>query len=154
MNTHPISVVASDTSLVESRYIPTDAQPTTALFSVINTDLTPPQAHKPLVLLSKHKSSFNGHSTALSQTSVVAHRIDTDGTSIARRRPNRVSSSEREIIDKHIADMLSQNIIRSSSPWSSPVILVQKKRRLGAILPWQLRIEQSNHKRRIPLASH
>lgn len=135
VDTQPISVVASDTSLVESRSIPTDAPPTTALVNTISTDLTPPQADELLALLSKHKFSFDVHSTALSQTSAVAHRIHTDGTSIVRRRPYRVSSSEREIIDKHVADMLKQNIIRPcSSPWSSPVVLVRKKRRFGAIL--------------------
>lgn len=95
---------------------------------VIGSDLTPKQSEALLALLAKHKACFDSCTTTLSQTSAAVHRIETDGSRVIRRRPYRVSQSEREIIEKEVNEMLSRNIIRpSSSSWASPVVLVKKK---------------------------
>ena len=45
-----------------------------------------------------------------------------------KQQPYRVSNTQRREIDCHISNMLDQNIIQiSTSPWSSPVVLVKKK---------------------------
>ena len=99
-----------------------------ALAATVSPDLTTSQSEELLALLHKHATSFDAHSSSLGQTSIITHRIETDGTSIVRRRPYRVSSSERKVIEENVADMLQRNIIRpSASPWSSPVVLVRKK---------------------------
>lgn len=99
-----------------------------AIAATISSDLTPSEMQSLLALLQTHKASFDCHSTTIGQTSAAAHRIETDGSCIIRRRPYRVSSSERNIIEENVVDMLQRNIIRpSASPWSSPVVLVQKK---------------------------
>lgn len=101
---------------------------TSALAAVISSDLTPSQTQQLLALLKKHEGSFDAHSSTLGQTTVTAHRIQTDGRSIVRRRPYRVSLAERKIIEQNVADMLQREIIRpSASPWSSPIVLVRKK---------------------------
>lgn len=99
-----------------------------ALASTISQDLTPNQRKSLLDVLTKHQASFDAHSCSLPQTSAAEHRIKTDGSAVIRRRPYRVSSSERKIIEDNVADMLKRNIIRpSTSSWSSPVVLVEKK---------------------------
>lgn len=127
-DSQPLSLMAVSTSSTGQKHPPTDSAPASALASTISTDLTQQQKDEWLALLHKHKSLFDVHSPLLGQTSAATHRIRVDGTAIVRRRPYRVSSTEREIIDKHVDDMLKRNAIRpSSSPWSSPVVLVQKK---------------------------
>ncbi|XP_077548319.1 uncharacterized protein LOC144161538 [Haemaphysalis longicornis] len=70
----------------------------------------------------------NGDMPEADRTSTTEHCIETDGPDIVRRRPYSVSPSERKIIDDNVADMLKRKIIRpSASPWSSPVVLVEKK---------------------------
>lgn len=99
-----------------------------ALAATISPDVTPEQSQSLLALLEKHKFSFDSFSATLGQTSAAAHRIETDSPHIIRRRPYRVSSSERRIIEENVSDMLQRNIIRpSASSWSSPVVLVRKK---------------------------
>lgn len=106
-----------------------------ALTAAISSDLPPSQMQQLLALLNKHANSFDVHSSTLGQTTAAAHRIQTDEASIVRRRPYRVSLAERKIIEENVADMLQQKVIRpSASPWSSPVVLVRKKRRFRALL--------------------
>lgn len=102
--------------------------PQSSLSATISPDLTPSQTLSVLELLKKHCASFDSYSTVLPHTTAAAHRIETEGSTIVRRRPYRVSFSERKVIEENVADMLKRNVIRpSSSPWSSPVVLVQKK---------------------------
>lgn len=94
----------------------------------ISPDLTPKQHEQLLTILTKHVASFDVGSTTLKRTTVAAHRIETDGSGIVRRRPYRVSLHERKIIEEQVAEMLKRDVIRpSSSSWSSPVVLVEKK---------------------------
>lgn len=102
--------------------------PASAFDTAISSNLTPEQKQALVLLLSKHQGSFDAYSSVLGKTSAAAHRIDTDGSCIVRRRPYRVSPSERKVIQENVDDMLQRNIVRpSSSPWSSPVVLVQKR---------------------------
>lgn len=107
---------------------PTDDHATTsALTAIMNPDLTAEQKDL-LALLQKHSASFDIHSKLLRRTCVAVHRIKTDGSSIVRRCSYRVSSAEHKIIEDNVNDMLKCDIIcRSSSSWSSPVVLVRKK---------------------------
>ena len=64
----------------------------------------------------------------LGHVDVVQHRIDTGGNTPIKQRPRRLPYAYRDEARKQISDMLAQNIIQpSSSPWSSPIVLVRKK---------------------------
>lgn len=81
-----------------------------------------------LGLLQKFKSAFDLPNTPLGKAIDVEHSIHTDGTTVVRHRPYRVSASERQTISKHVDEMLHDGVIQpSKSPWSSPVVLVKKK---------------------------
>lgn len=99
-----------------------------ALKATLSPYLTPTQTNDLMALLTKHKTCFDVCSDGLGQTTVTSHHIATDGSRIIRRRPYRVSSSERKVIEEQVNDMLARNVIRpSTSPWSSPVVLVKKR---------------------------
>ena len=79
-------------------------------------------------LLCKYKDIFAKSSLDLGLTSLVKHTFDTGGAQPIKQFPYHVSQRQHAKIDKHIANMLDQDIIEvSSSPWSSPVVLVKKK---------------------------
>ena len=79
-------------------------------------------------LLESYEDIFASSSLDLGNTSIVQHEIDTGNSKPIKQAPYRVSQKQRDEIDNHISKMLEQNIISvSSSPWSSPVVLVRKK---------------------------
>lgn len=130
----PLCVVTGSSASSFSKCMPAeDAFP--ALKATLCEHLNPTQTDALLALLMKHKTCFDVCSEGLGQTTVTAHRIDTDGSRVIRRRPYRVSASERKLIEEQVNDMLARNVIRpSTSAWSSPVVLVKKKGWLGTVL--------------------
>lgn len=63
----------------------------------------------------------------IGQTSVVTHSIPTTGPPI-RQPLRRIPEALKSTITKEVTHMLEHNIIRpSSSPWSSPVVMVRKQ---------------------------
>ena len=64
----------------------------------------------------------------LGHTKVTAHKIDTGESYAIRQYPLRLPYHFREEVDRQVNDMLSQDVIEpSTSPWSSPIVLVKKK---------------------------
>lgn len=58
----------------------------------------------------------------------MTHRINTGDASPLRRRPYRVSQTERLVVQREVDEMLRKNVIEpSSSPWPSLIVLVKKK---------------------------
>ena len=78
-------------------------------------------------LLDKFGDLFVSENGELGRTSVVKHSISTSGRPIRqpiRRQPESLKRNVNEEVEK----MLSKGVIRpSSSPWSSPVVMVKKK---------------------------
>ena len=61
-------------------------------------------------------------------TTVLQHRIDTGISPPILQHPRRIPQSRTEEVRRLIDDMLKKDIIQhSSSPWSSPIVLVKKK---------------------------
>ena len=96
--------------------------------SLPNPSLTTVENAQLAELLTKFSDIFASSSLDLGHTRLIQHEIDTGDARPIKQRPYRVSNSQRVEIDRHISNMLNQNIIQvSASPWSSPVVLVQKK---------------------------
>lgn len=98
------------------------------LLNAIDSDLGEIHKKQLINLLTRFQSCFDVYTSFTSTTNSVAHTINTPPGEIVHQRPYRVSPSERRIIDQEVSEMLREGIIRqSSSPWSSPVVLVKKK---------------------------
>lgn len=94
----------------------------------IDTGLTAEQTDQLLVLLHLFRTSFDSQQTTLGCTPTVCHQVDTGNHAPLLQRPYRVSPKERRVIEEHVGDMLSRDVIRpSTSSWASPVVLVTKK---------------------------
>ena len=82
-------------------------------------------------LLHEHQDVFATSKNSFSCTSITQHRIITGKSKpikqASRRRPLHLKEKAEEEIEK----MLAKGIIEpSSSPWSSPAVLVKKKNRM------------------------
>lgn len=94
---------------------------------MIDSSLTNAERESLQRLLSTYSDLFDFSRHALTQTTTVTHQIDTGAATPLKSRPYRISPAERKTIKENVADMLDKKIIEpSSSPWSSPVILVKK----------------------------
>lgn len=77
-------------------------------------------------LLIDFRSLFPSNGSPLGQTSVVSHSIPTTGAPI-RQPLRRVPEALKNIMASEVDRMLDHNVIRpSTSPWSSPVVMVRK----------------------------
>ena len=64
---------------------------------------------------------------ALGQVEIVKHRIDVGDTKPIKQQPYRVPLAKKYLIDEEVEQLLVKEIIRpSTSPWSSPIVLVSK----------------------------
>ncbi|KRZ49701.1 Transposon Ty3-G Gag-Pol polyprotein [Trichinella nativa] len=63
----------------------------------------------------------------LGRTSLVKHRIETGGAQPVKLPPRRLPQAQREVVERLMRHMLHAGVIElASSPWSLPVVLVQK----------------------------
>jgi len=63
----------------------------------------------------------------LGKTHLVDHPIDVQGAQPIRQRPYRVPETKKQAIAREVEKMLLSNVIEpSASPWSSPVVLLEK----------------------------
>ncbi|XP_073808802.1 adenosylhomocysteinase isoform X1 [Danio rerio] len=64
----------------------------------------------------------------LGRTDLIKHVIKTTDDLPLRKRPYRVSKAKNDFIEEQIQELLQQKIIKpSTSPWASPVVVVEKK---------------------------
>ena len=64
----------------------------------------------------------------IGRTSFVKHKINTGDAKPIKQVPRRLPYSKRENTCQMISDMQEQGVIEpSTSPWTSPVVLVKKK---------------------------
>ena len=86
-------------------------------------------------IIRKHKKAFSLSKTDLGRTEVIKHSIDTGNAIPVRQQPRRMSTKQKQEVDNLVDDMLDDGIISTTkSPWSSPIVLVKKKRRQCQVL--------------------
>ena len=79
-------------------------------------------------LLLEFKDLFGKDLNQLGRTNLVTHRIYTEDVPPISSRPYMVPLTEQKFINEEVQRMLDNKLIReSSSPWTSPVVLVNKK---------------------------
>lgn len=122
-----ISAMALDTAQVDNANYHNLAK-SEEFVTMISPDLPAHQAQELRCLLASHRDIFDFDGRPLGQTSVVTHHINTGDARPIRRRPYRVSQTERGVIQREVDEMLKRDVIEpSSSPWASPIVLVKKK---------------------------
>lgn len=78
-------------------------------------------------LLIEYQDIFMGPDGKLGHIDLLQHVIDTGNAKPVKQPPRRVPIAQREIIEKELGKMLTQNIIEpSDSSWSSRCLLVKK----------------------------
>ncbi|XP_064210733.1 uncharacterized protein LOC135265308 [Tribolium castaneum] len=103
------------------------------LLTIINYPKQDPNMCKEFEkLIKEYYDIFRAPDQRLTCTTEVNHRIITENVPPISKRPYRVPFHRKEILDKEIQTLLDNDIIQeSSSPWSAPVILLEKKRHPG-----------------------
>ena len=97
------------------------------------TDVDVPEKYRSSVVnfLRKHGDLLASKDSELGQlghTKTVKMKINTQGHPRIKLRPYRTPINSREVVDKAVDEMLEANVIRrSNSPWSFPVVIVDKK---------------------------
>jgi hypothetical protein len=86
-------------------------------------------------VLQKHCHLFYGiGSTDIGCTSRVQHVIETGDARPIKKNPYRIPHTLKPLVDEQIDEMLEKGIIEPSiSPWSSSIVLVQKKTGDGSV---------------------
>lgn len=88
------------------------------------TDQEKGQIHK---LLTEFSDVFASAGGPLGRTDIVKHAIHSTGMPI-RQLPRRLPESLKPVVNTEVNKMLNQGVIRhSNSPWSSPIVMIQKK---------------------------
>ncbi len=92
------------------------------------THLSSDESRQVSQLLCEFSDVFSTGPHDLGCTDRVKHRINTGGAAPIRQPPRRLPLMKKQEAEKIVQDMQEQGVIEpSSSPWSSPVVLVRKK---------------------------
>uniref|UniRef100_A0A3B3H9D6 Gypsy retrotransposon integrase-like protein 1 n=1 Tax=Oryzias latipes TaxID=8090 RepID=A0A3B3H9D6_ORYLA len=90
--------------------------------------LTVEQTRKVRELLKKHEDVFAKSELDLGFTNLIEHEIPVLNEAPIKQRYRRIPPSQYEEVKAHITQLLQQGIIsESSSPYSSPLVIVHKK---------------------------
>jgi hypothetical protein len=86
-------------------------------------------------VLQKYCHLFYGFaSTDIGCTSQVQHVIETGDNRPIRRNPYRIPHVRKPVVSEHIGERLEKGIIEPSAfPWSSSIVLMQKKTKDGSV---------------------
>ena len=91
-------------------------------------DVSPQYKSQIEKLIIKSQDLFANKDSEFCHTETVKMQIDTGNKEPIKMRPYRTPIKNREVIDKAVNEMLDAYIIRRSrSPWSFPVVIVDKK---------------------------
>ena len=98
------------------------------LYDNMGETLSDDQRSEVMEFLEKNKDVFSKSEYDLGRTDLVKHVIDTGNNKPFKQQLRRHPIGHLEIIDRHVEEMLANDIIEpSSSPWASNVVLVKKQ---------------------------
>ena len=90
--------------------------------------LTQEQCKEIAKLLTKYQASFSKSDSDLGRTGIIKHKIPTGDARPIKQPLRRLPEHMHEEVNTQIDDMLQKDVIQpSSSPWSSGIVMVQKK---------------------------
>ena len=99
--------------------------------TIVNPDeIRVPQEHRRKIehLIYKNREVVANTNKELGQTQTIQMKIDTGDHPPIKLRPYRTPIHKRKLVEEEVKDMLECGIIeRSQSPWSFPIVLVDKK---------------------------
>lgn len=106
---------------------PTDAT-LPSVFDLEGINLSAAEKSKLAALLDKHRTAFSQHDEDYGCTDTILHQIPTGDAAPIRQRYRQIPPNLYAEVRALIKQMLDADVIRpSSSPWSSPIVLVRKK---------------------------
>ena len=92
-----------------------------------STDLTSTEKSQLRSLLTEFANLFTCRGGFIDLTPTVKHTIVTEGPPI-RQPVRRLPEALKSVVNDEVEKMLEQGVVRpSSSPWSSPIVMVRKK---------------------------
>jgi len=107
--------------------MPHSGGPTLPELDLSDKGLTQPQQEALKSLLWSYRHVFAVDGGPMGRTSVVKHTIQTEGPPI-RQPTRRIPVALQHTVKEEVGKMLQQGVIQpSSSPWSSPIVMVKKK---------------------------
>lgn len=121
----PVAVPVHVTAIVPDGRLP---EPLAEMYARSAEGLDVRQRTQLEELIRQHLSVFSQGNDDIGRTSVVKHLIDTQGSKPIKIPPRRLPIYRREEAHKLLEEMRAAKVISpSTSPWSSPVVLVKKK---------------------------
>ena len=117
-------MVVTERKLVQTPNLAPTVIPTDSLN--VGSHLSPSQREQLFSLLQSFHNVFSSPQKPYGRTNAIHHSIETTGPPI-RQPLRRVPYSLQDTINTEVEKMLDNRVIRpSTSPWSSPVVLVRK----------------------------
>lgn len=107
---------------IQAQQVPLD------LSAVSWPSLSPDQDQKSRELLQKYSCVFSQGEGDIGCTDLVQHEIPLLDNAPVRQRYRRLPPSQYDLVRTHIGELLDRGVVRvSCSPYSSPIVVVQKK---------------------------
>ncbi|GFV40676.1 retrovirus-related Pol polyprotein from transposon 297 [Trichonephila clavipes] len=127
LNEGHLCVISDTSGCLDDQQETSESQMNCSL--MMSPELSDEQRNKLSELLRKFSGLFTKTDKLTAAKTNVKHRIFTGDHAPINQRAYRVSPTERRIIHEEVQKMLDEGIVQpSESPWSSPIVLVRKKK--------------------------
>ena len=98
------------------------------MFNLETSKMSQQETKKLLGLLDEFQDVYSRGPDDLGRTSKVYHQIPTGSAKPIKQGPRRLPYHQREEVEKNLDAMIKNGVVTpSTSPWSSPIVLVKKK---------------------------